>query len=125
MFLQLLCFGNQSSNVSIRGQVVITQDFQNVCVRFLIELRRNTALNMSFPPLLNLLDGLFQFGITLRQLERTNDGVLSATPICVRVLIVLVTQEATHHNHVIYTQKVRIKRSLQSIILRDILNPVL
>ena len=123
---QVFGFLDQRRHVRFGGQVIGAESFQNFSVLTLVKGGRNTALNEVLPPFqgrLHIL--LLEVWIPLRHLERTGDGVLTATHKLLRVIVVLGFEEGSDHDNIVHAEKVGVQRRLQSVILRNIVLPIL
>ena len=123
---QVFGFLDQRRHVRFGGQVVGAEGFQDFSVLALVKGGRNAALNEVLPPFqgrLHIL--LLEVRIPLGHLEGAGDGVLTATHELLRVIVVLGFKEGSDHDNFIHAEKVSVQRRLQSVILRNVVLPVL
>ena len=81
---------------------------------------------MVFPPFQSRFHiPLLEIRVTLRHLKGPGNGVCGATHKILRGLIVRGVKERGYHDNAVHSQKVSIKRSLQGIILGNVLSPIL
>ena len=123
---QVFGFLDQRRHIRFRRQIVGAKGFQDFSVLALVKGGRNTALHIVLPPFqgrLHIL--LLEVRIPLRHLEGTSDGILTATHELLRIVVILGFEEGSDHDNLVHAEKVSVQRRLQSVILRNIVFPVL
>ena len=80
---------------------------------------------MVLPPLDSRFDVLLlEVRIPFRETERPGDGVLTVALELLGIGVIFRGKEGGHHDDLIYTQQIGIERSLEGIILRNVILPV-
>ena len=123
---QVFGFLDQRRHVRFGGQVVSAEGFQDFSVLALVKGGGNAAFHIFLPPFqgrLHIL--LLEVRIPLGHLEGTGDGVLTAAHELLRVIVVLGFEEGSNHDNLVYAEKVSVQCRLQSVILRNVVLPVL
>ena len=123
---QVFGFLDQRRHIRFRRQVVGAESFQDFSVLALVKGGGNAALHIVLPPFqgrLHIL--LLEVRIPLGHLEGTGDGVLTAAHELLRIVVILGFEEGSNHDNLVHAEKVSVQRRLQSVILRNIILPVL
>ena len=110
--LEGFSFRNQSGDVSVRGEVVSTESFEDFSVLLLVKSRGNTCINVVSPPFLDLCHFVSEVGVTLGNLELNRNGVLDVRDEFRRVVVVLLLKEGSYHDYVIHTEQISVESRL-------------
>ena len=123
---QVFGFLDQRRHIRFGGQVVGAKGFQDFSVLALVKDGGNAAFHIVLPPFqgrLHIL--LLEVRIPLRHLEGASDGILTAAHELLRIVVILGFEEGSDHDNLVHAEKVSVQRRLQSVILRNIILPVL